>query len=182
MPRSAYRNWATASISTLPTTTKDTASRRPATVRFTYLERCKGYNSTSAGTLRVHYVVPPFPRAIKGKLHIIFAHARQLHLTLHLIAPGAPAYDVYFVDQLSTCIPFLRTFAHTRVLFYCHFPDKLLADGAYVEGRVNRGGILKRIYRVPMDLLEESTTSMCFENKEDPFIHVMHQSRRTQSL
>ncbi|KAI8968692.1 hypothetical protein BD414DRAFT_498651, partial [Trametes punicea] len=65
----------------------------------------------------------------------------------------------YFVDQLSTCIPFLRIGAHTRVLFYCHFPDKLLADGAYVEGRARpKGSLLKRIYRLPMDTLEELTT------------------------
>ncbi|KAH9911684.1 mannosyltransferase [Epithele typhae] len=117
------------------------------------------FEETRDGTLRVHYVVPPFPRAIQGKLHIVFAHARQLHLTLHLLAPGAPKYDVYFVDQLSTCVPLLRTFGRTRVLFYCHFPDKLLADGAYVEGRTRpRGSLLKRIYRLPMDFVEETTT------------------------
>ncbi|KAI1791532.1 mannosyltransferase [Ganoderma leucocontextum] len=116
------------------------------------------FEETRDGTLRVHHVVPPFPRAIKGKLHIVFSHARQLHLTAHLLRPGAPSYDVFFVDQLSTCIPFLRAFAHTRVLFYCHFPDKLLADGAYVEGRIKRGSALKRIYRLPMDLVEEATT------------------------
>ncbi|RPD60960.1 mannosyltransferase [Lentinus tigrinus ALCF2SS1-7] len=116
------------------------------------------FEETRDGTLRVHHIVPPFPRAIRGKLHILFSHARQLHLTAHLIRPGAPSYDVYFVDQLSTCIPFLRTFAHTRVLFYCHFPDKLLAEGAYVEGQMKRGSPLKRLYRLPMDLLEEVTT------------------------
>ncbi|KAM5542778.1 hypothetical protein V8D89_003739 [Ganoderma adspersum] len=115
------------------------------------------FEETRDGTLRVHHVVPPFPRAIKGKLHIVFSHARQLHLTAHLLRPGAPSYDVFFVDQLSTCIPFLRAFTHTRVLFYCHFPDKLLADGAYVEGRVKRGSALKRIYRLPMDFVEEMT-------------------------
>ncbi|TBU24796.1 mannosyltransferase [Dichomitus squalens] len=116
------------------------------------------FEETRDGTLHVHHVVPPFPRAIKGKLHIVFSHARQLHLTAHLLRPGAPRYDVFFVDQLSTCIPFLRAFAHTRVLFYCHFPDKLLADGAYIEGTAKRGSVLKRIYRLPMDFLEEVTT------------------------
>lgn len=103
------------------------------------------------------------PRAFKGKFHILFSHLRQLHLTFHLLSPSAPVYDVYFVDQLSTCIPFLRAVARTRVVFYCHFPDKLLADGAYAEGRARlRGGLLKRIYRFPMDWLEEATTSECF--------------------
>lgn len=44
------------------------------------------------------------------------------------------------------------------MVFYCHFPDKLLAGGAY-EGKVPRsGGWLKRVYRLPMDMLEELTT------------------------
>ncbi|KAJ6500372.1 mannosyltransferase [Mycena sanguinolenta] len=118
------------------------------------------FEETRNGQLEVHYVVPPFPRSIKGKFHILFAHLKQLHLTLHLLWPWAPKYDVYFVDQLSTCVPFLRAIARTPVVFYCHFPDKLLANGEFVEGNLQkkRVGLLKRIYRYPMDWLEEVTT------------------------
>ncbi len=64
------------------------------------------------------------------------------------------------MDQLSTCIPALRLLAHKRVVFYCHFPDKLLANGEFIEGKmVKRGSVLKRAYRAPMDWLEEITTS-----------------------
>lgn len=115
----------------------------------------------------MHNIVPPFPREINGKFHILFAHLRQIHLTTYLLSPGAPKYDVFFVDQLSTCLPILRTVGHTRVVFYCHFPDKLLANGEYIEDSAARaqrdlqkGGLLKRIYRYPMDWLEESTTRM----------------------
>lgn len=88
------------------------------------------------------------------------AQLSQLHLIGHMLSPSAPEYDVYFIDQLSTCVPFLRAFARKRVVFYCHFPDKLLANGAYVEGQMKgRGSLLKRIYRFPMDWLEETTTS-----------------------
>lgn len=113
------------------------------------------------GTLKIHHIVPPFPRSLNGKLHILFAHARQLHLTSYLLRSKAPTYDVYFVDQLSTCIPFLRTLGRTRVVFYGHFPDKLLAYGAFVEGHdiKRQGSLLKRVYRYPMDWLEEMTTS-----------------------
>ncbi|KAF4604303.1 Alpha-1,3-mannosyltransferase-like protein [Pleurotus pulmonarius] len=114
------------------------------------------FEETRDGTLHIHHVVSPFPRSIRGKFHILFAHARQLHLTLHLLLRGRPSYDVYFVDQLSTCIPFLRTFGRTPVVFYCHFPDKLLANGEFVEG--TKGGILMRLYRIPMDWVEELTT------------------------
>jgi alpha-1,3/alpha-1,6-mannosyltransferase len=55
------------------------------------------------------------------------------------------------------------------VVFYCHFPDKLLADGqvAAVEGVAaapkGRGGmkeLVKRAYRVPVNWVEEVTTRM----------------------
>ncbi|KAG1819808.1 glycosyltransferase family 4 protein [Suillus subaureus] len=108
------------------------------------------FDETRDGTLSVHH----------GKFHIMFAHARQLHLTMHLMCTSAHQYDVFFVDQLSTCIPFLRMFCGKRVVFYCHFPDKLLANGAYVEDQRGKNvSILKYIYRFPMDWLEEATTT-----------------------
>ena len=58
--------------------------------------------------------------------------------------------DVYIVDQVSACIPVLRVFSKTRVLFYCHFPDLLLTS---------REGVLKKLYRKPLDFLESFTTS-----------------------
>lgn len=107
----------------------------------------------------MHPIRPPFPRNINGKFHILLAHLRQLHLTYHLLQTEASTYDVYFVDQLSTCIPALRLLARKRVVFYCHFPDKLLAHGEFVQGKMKmRGGLLKRAYRLPMDWLEEVTT------------------------
>ncbi|XP_006113092.3 alpha-1,3/1,6-mannosyltransferase ALG2 isoform X3 [Pelodiscus sinensis] len=53
---------------------------------------------------------------------------------------------------VSACIPILRL-ARTpkKVLFYCHFPDQLLTK---------RESFLKRIYRAPLDWLEEYTTGM----------------------
>ncbi|KAG8857686.1 Alpha-1,3-mannosyltransferase-like protein [Serendipita sp. 411] len=140
------------------------------------------FDETNNGTLQViHYQPPVFlPRSIQGKFHILFAHLRQLHLTLRLIRSLNTAnptdasnkdIDVFFVDQLSTCIPILRLLTGKRVVFYCHFPDKLLATGEAVEDENSpttaenhtpprpKMGFLKKIYRLPMDLLEEKTTS-----------------------
>ena len=114
-------------------------------------------NEIIQGTLRVHAVHPPIPRTIAGKFHILLAHLRQLHLTAYLLFKDAQNYDVFFVDQLSTCVPLLRHIARKPVVFYVHFPDKLLSEGAYVEGKKS-GSLLKRLYRLPMDLLEETTT------------------------
>lgn len=85
------------------------------------------------------------------------------------------SFDIFIVDQLSVCVPILRWFGQTRVVFYCHFPDKLLAGGREVEvdtvGRSDMNpreakdkvekkgqGLLKRLYRLPFDRLEEATT------------------------
>jgi alpha-1,3/alpha-1,6-mannosyltransferase len=56
----------------------------------------------------------------------------------------------FFVDQLSAGIPLLRLLQpNVRIIFYCHFPDKLLAK---------KGGILKTLYRGPFDWLESWST------------------------
>lgn len=104
------------------------------------------------------------PRHWRSKFHIVFAHARQLHLTWFLLRNRADDHDVFFVDQLSTCVPLLRILAGKRVVFYCHFPDKLLAGGVSFDGAEQTGNLslMKRLYRYPMDWLEELTTSMCW--------------------
>ncbi|KAJ5107208.1 hypothetical protein N7456_003883 [Penicillium angulare] len=119
-----------------------------------------------------------FPAHVFGRLHILMAALRQLHLTASLLSelgsrdtPGSatpeknekPAEqdavqdDIFIVDQLPACVPFLKSFgqprksARQRILFYCHFPDQLLA-------RRDEGGSLlrlaKQLYRFPFDWFE----------------------------
>jgi alpha-1,3/alpha-1,6-mannosyltransferase len=112
-----------------------------------------------------------FPPLVFGRFHLLMASLRQLHLTLSVLAEMgrtgkndkvAEEYpnDVFIVDQLPACAPILKTFgpryAHARngkqrILFYCHFPDQLLA-------RRNEGGVLMRVlkgvYRYPFDWFE----------------------------
>lgn len=92
------------------------------------------------------------------------------------INPLAPLgkFDVFFVDQQSVCVPFLRVLTGTPVVFYCHFPDKLLSGGWEISagsggGEVDlsrqgqgagRPSLLKRVYRWPIDRLEEFTTGL----------------------
>lgn len=53
---------------------------------------------------------------------------------------------------MSACIPMLRlSRQRKKVLFYCHFPDQLLTQ---------RKSTLKRLYRAPIDWVEERTTGM----------------------
>lgn len=112
------------------------------------LDRRKG---TLDVRVRGNTLVPP---TILGRFAILCAILRQLHLILQItlftgelsgLAPTA-----FFVDQLSAGIPFLRILQpKVRILFYCHFPDKLLAK---------KGGLLKALYRGPFDWLESWST------------------------
>jgi alpha-1,3/alpha-1,6-mannosyltransferase len=94
------------------------------------------------------------PASFLGRFAILCAILRQVHLILQialftnelkLLTPTA-----FFVDQLSAGIPLLRWLQPCpHVIFYCHFPDKLLAK---------RGGLLKTLYRAPFDWLESWST------------------------
>jgi alpha-1,3/alpha-1,6-mannosyltransferase len=94
------------------------------------------------------------PSTILGRFWILCAILRQVHLIIQIallsdelkqLAPSS-----FFFDQLSAGIPLLRLLQpHPRVIFYCHFPDKLLAK---------EGGLLKALYRGPFDWLESWST------------------------
>ena len=63
----------------------------------------------------------------------------------------ARAFDYYMLDQVSLPIPILRC-RNRKVLFYCHYPDKLLST--------NRTSLAMKAYRLVLDTLEELTTAM----------------------
>ncbi|KAL8293041.1 hypothetical protein RQP46_000735 [Phenoliferia psychrophenolica] len=77
-------------------------------------------------------------------------------------------FDVIVVDQLSASIPLLRWAGLNRVVFYCHFPDLLLSpsrsahegeDGQpHYREPFNPAGLLRAVYRIPIDRFEEVTT------------------------
>ena len=96
------------------------------------------------------------PRHICQKGHILFAMMRNSWLALRVALrsswfSGAP-YDVYICDQVSVCLPVLRLLApRSKLLFYCHYPDQLLAA---------RASCVKRVYRLPFDVVEEVTTAV----------------------
>ncbi|CAM4528184.1 unnamed protein product [Caretta caretta] len=92
------------------------------------------------------------PRSLFGRGHALCAALRMAYVALYVLLLSGEEMDVFVCDQVSACIPVLRL-ARTpkKVLFYCHFPDQLLTK---------RESFLKRIYRAPLDWLEEYTTGM----------------------
>jgi hypothetical protein len=105
------------------------------------------FPETHDGTLTVKVYGDFLPRSILGKGHIMCATVRGIYLALMLLL-REKAWDVMIVDQLSVPVPILLL-SGARIIFYCHFPDLKLAA---------KGGVLKALYRMPFDYLEETTT------------------------
>ena len=104
--------------------------------------------------LRVNVYGDFFPTHIFKRFHILCAIIRQLYLVFKMIIGGEIGeYDYFIVDQLSICVPFIGWFSNedNRILFYCHFPDQLLAK---------RTSKLKELYRLPFDRFEEWSTGL----------------------
>ncbi|CAA2953445.1 alpha-1,3 1,6-mannosyltransferase ALG2 [Olea europaea subsp. europaea] len=62
-----------------------------------------------------------------------------------------PTFDIILADQVSVVVPLMKFKKSSKVVFYCHFPDLLLAQHTTV---------LRKIYRKPIDYVEEITTGM----------------------
>jgi alpha-1,3/alpha-1,6-mannosyltransferase len=84
------------------------------------------------------------PRHFFGLFHIIFALLRNLVVTVQCARQSGA--DIFIVDQISAWLPILKWLRpDAKIIFYCHFPDLLLAP---------RDSILRRFYRYPFDFLE----------------------------
>lgn len=91
------------------------------------------------------------PRHISNRLHILFAILRAMWLAV-CVCLWHDRYDVIVCDQVSAYLPVLRVLApNSRLLFYCHFPDQLLAPHA---------SLLQKVYRLPFDWFEDIATAM----------------------
>jgi alpha-1,3/alpha-1,6-mannosyltransferase len=145
MPQSVSRNEATKLQSTRLTATKAIVSMKHEMV-------VSSGAHLIVGTLNIvvlgNTVVPSH---IFGRFSILCAILRQIHLSITLLLSNSTLpHDILVLDQLSTSIPLLRV--QYPILFYCHFPDKLLARG--------RDKWTKRLYRVPFDWIEQVTTGL----------------------
>ena len=99
-----------------------------------------------------------FPSSVAGHFQILLAILRQVALTISTGVFSSELKDlepdVFFVDQLSACVPLFRLLCpKAKVLFYGHFPDRLLAKQG--SGMTKTA---KSIYRQPFDALESWST------------------------
>lgn len=119
------------------------------TIYTTHHDPTHCFSETSDGTVPVTAKFDWLPRSVFGKFFALCAVVRMIFLALYVRL--FVSADVYIVDQVSTCVPFLRVLSNKKVLFYCHYPDLLLTK---------RTNLLKSLYRKPLDYLEGLTTSM----------------------
>lgn len=112
------------------------------------LTRC--FEETKDGSLEVRVYGKFIPRQVGQRLRAPCAIARMSYLAVRLAA-GKDRFDIVFCDLVSHAVGALRLLTGSKIVFYCHFPDRLVAP--------QRGGWY-RWYRAPIDRLEEITTGM----------------------
>lgn len=110
--------------------------------------RC--FEETISGKLPVTVYGSFLPRHIFYHFHAVCAYIRCLFVAICVLVVW-PSFDVVLADQVSVVIPILKLKKSTKVIFYCHFPDLLLAQHTT---------FLRRLYRKPLDYVEEITTGM----------------------
>lgn len=109
------------------------------------------FKETADGSFPVQTVGDWLPRKLFGRFYAICAYVRMIYAAFYasFFMPERNQVDVIVCDLISVCVPILRLASHRpRVLFYCHYPDQLLSSQA---------GLLKRLYRTPLNWLEEQT-------------------------
>lgn len=116
----------------------------------------RAFTETVDGTLDVHVHDSIVPRSIFGRFiqplaTIRFFWTAAKVMMRHKNLSGG--YDIIFVDQISLVIPLLK-YSGARVVYYCHYPDMLLTT---------RTSLIKKLYRMPIDYLEQVTTAQAHE-------------------
>ncbi|XP_004976635.1 alpha-1,3/1,6-mannosyltransferase ALG2 [Setaria italica] len=110
--------------------------------------RC--FEETASGPFPVTVYGDFLPRHVFYHFHAVCAYLRCIFVALCVLL-WWHSFDVILVDQVSVVIPLLKLKASSKIVFYCHFPDLLLAQHTTM---------LRRLYRKPIDMIEEYTTGM----------------------
>eukprot|EP00434_Breviolum_minutum_P009849 symbB.v1.2.008675.t1/scaffold539.1/size189864/7 len=113
------------------------------------------FEETRNGTLKVHVFGGFLPRRVLGRFYAACAYLRMCWVSFRIVLQSLRQdFHVIIVDQVSICLPLLRLARPRGIIFYCHYPDYLLTT---------KTSVLKRLYRLPLDFLEECTTGLADE-------------------
>ncbi|UMM18910.1 hypothetical protein L5515_014763 [Caenorhabditis briggsae] len=95
-------------------------------------------------------VVKWIPRSFFGKGHALLAYIKMIVAAFY-IALFYRDTDVVLSDSVSAGQFVLRYLSNAKLVFYCHYPDRLLTK---------RNGQLKAAYRIVIDWIEECSTGL----------------------
>ena len=104
------------------------------------------FAETLSGALDIRVAGKCIPLQVAGRLRIPCAIARMASAVLAMAKSGAPL-DIVVCDLVPHIIPLIRLVSGAKIVFYCHFPDRLLTP--------KRSGLYS-LYRYPIDWLEEA--------------------------
>lgn len=112
-------------------------------------QRC-AFREAIDGTIEVETIGNKIPNLLFNRFQLIIGIIKMFILTIFMLL-FRPKYDLYIVDTNPYVLPLFKLFRR-KVVFYGHFPDKLLAPG---------GSKLFRAYRWVMGLIEECCFLFC---------------------
>ena len=115
-----------------------------------HYDHARCFEETKNGELELRVYGARLPMQVAQHLRAPCAITRMLYLAARM-AMSPERFDVVFCDLVSHAIPLLRLLTSARIIFYCHFPDRLLTPP--------RAGWYQW-YRAPIDRLEEVATGM----------------------
>ena len=99
------------------------------------------------GALAVEQVRTTLPVNLGGRFRAALAIGRT-RAAARALARHCGGHDLIFSDVTSHVVPLVKRRTRRPVIFYCHFPDRLLIS----EG--SRTSVAYRIYRRPIDRME----------------------------
>ena len=113
------------------------------------------------------------PSDVMGFGTAICSSIRMLYLSYWTAKRFGRTANCIFLDVLPTAIPFLTAWVDCGILYYCHFPDKLLTrdtvNGEATDEAMRKRSSLRTLYRNWMDGIEERTMSyadvLCVNSK-----------------
>lgn len=117
-----------------------------------HFDKTHAFQELQSNTFKVQVIGDWIPRSICGVCQALCAYIRMIYLSLVYILffQKADKPDVYFIDQIPMAVPFIKL-AGGKVVYYCHHPDLLASPP---------GGILKKLYRAPINWLELRGTAL----------------------
>lgn len=119
-------------------------------------DRKRCFPETKDGTIGVTTIGNWIPRHFFQKFHALCAYVKMVYVALYISLMSMcfwRRYEIFFCDQVSTCVPLLRYCTRGKVIYYCHYPDQLLTSTYNLNGAT-------KVYRTVLNWIEEHTTGM----------------------